>query len=158
MTEQDAHFMRLAIDKALEGVGRGNSPFGATIVKGSDIVTVAHNVVWETTDITAHAEVNAIRLACKRLDTIDLSGCTLYSTTEPCPMCFSAIHWAKIDKIVYACTIADAQIAGFSELTISNAQMKEIGGSPVIVVEQYMRDESLKAFHVFNNKPDKRVY
>jgi guanine deaminase len=115
-------------------------------------------VVWKTTDITMHAEMHAIRVACKKLKTIDLSGCTIYSTTEPCPMCFSAIHWAKIDKIVFGCRIVDAQKAGFNELTISNKKMKKEGKSKVKVVGDFLREENLKVFEEFNKSKKKKVY
>src|SRR3989338_3600598 len=114
----EERFMRLAIEKALEGVRNGQSPFGACIVKEGKAVCCAHNVVWETKDITAHAEVHAIRQACRQLDTVDLSGCDIYSTCEPCPMCFSACHWAKISRIIYGTYIEDAKRLGYSELTI----------------------------------------
>jgi tRNA(Arg) A34 adenosine deaminase TadA len=93
MTEQD--YMRLAIRKTQEGIAAGQSPFGSLIVRGGEVVAVTHNTVWRDCDPTAHAEVNCIRAAAKALRTIFLSGCTLYSTTEPCPMYLSAIHWAK---------------------------------------------------------------
>lgn len=84
-----------------EGVDKGQTPFGSCIVKEGEVVSCEHNRVWETTDITAHAEIVSIRATCNKLNTIDLSGCVIYSTTEPCPMCYSAIHWAKISKIIY---------------------------------------------------------
>src|SRR4051812_47796737 len=120
----DEHWMRLAIETCRQGIEAGQSPFGACIVRGDELVVAAHNVVWQETDATAHAEVNAIRLACRKLASIDLTGCRIYSTTEPCPMCFSAIHWAKIDAIYFGTTIPDANALGFSELSISNEQMK----------------------------------
>ena len=94
----DEHWMRLAIEKCREGIALGQSPFGAVIVRGDELVVAAHNVIWQSTDITAHAEVNAIRLACRKLNQVELRGCRIYSTTEPCPMCFSACHWAKLDQ------------------------------------------------------------
>ncbi|MGH7213163.1 MAG: nucleoside deaminase, partial [Tepidisphaeraceae bacterium] len=122
--QADSHWMRIAIDACRRGIESGQSPFGAAIVRGDELVVAAHNAVWQTTDITAHAEVTAIRQACATLKTIDLSGCRIYSTTEPCPMCFAASHWARLDKIYYGASIADAQMSGFSELTISNDHMK----------------------------------
>lgn len=150
--------MRLAIKTAREGMEKGQTPFGAVIVKGSELIVAAHNVVWATTDITAHAEVNAIRLACRKLAAIDLSGCTIYSTTEPCPMCFSAIHWANCDKIVYGAAIADAAAAGFNELSISNRDMKRLGQSRVEVVSDFLRDEAVELFRQFTARQDKKVY
>ena len=145
----DHDFMRLAIEQAKESIRDGQSPFGAVIVKDGEVVCAVHNVVWATTDITAHAEVHALRCACAELDTIDLSGCTVYTTTEPCPMCFSAIHWARCDRIVFGTSIADAQAAGFSELEISNEQMKAQGGSPVEIEGGFLRGECQRIFERF---------
>ena len=142
-------WMRLSIATAREGMEAGQTPFGAVIVKAGELVVAAHNVVWRTTDITAHGEVNAIRLACQKLSTIDLKGCTIYSSTEPCPMCFSAIHWAGMDRIVFGAAIKDAQAAGFEELTISNEQMKKLGGSKVEIVGGVMAEEAVELFSEF---------
>ena len=149
LTEQDKQFMKLAIEKAGEGVKEGGSPFGACIVKDGKVVTCVHNVVWQTTDSTAHAEVNAIRQACKKLNTIDLSSCTIYSTTEPCPMCFSACHWAMISKIIFGASIEDAKLAGFNELTISNEKMKSWGMSNLEIVRGFLREENLELFKMW---------
>ena len=138
--------MKLAIDRAAEGVDQGQTPFGACIVKDGRLLVCAHNVVWMTTDITAHAEVNAIRQACGLLQTIDLSGCTIYSTCEPCPMCFSAIHWARIGRIVYGTSIEDAKEAGFAELEISNRQLKELGATAVSIEGGVLKDECADLF------------
>ena len=134
----DEDFMRLAIDKTRDGLKAGQMPFGAVIVRDGKIIACEHNVVWATTDITAHAEVTAIRKACLVLETIDLAGCSIYSTTEPCPMCFSACHWAKLDRIVYGAAIDDARAAGFSELPISNLEMKRQGGSKIEIVPHFL--------------------
>lgn len=160
MSEQDpdAHFMRMAIRKAMEGIHEGGSPFGACIVHGTEVVACVHNVVVQSCDSTAHAEVHALRQACRALGTIDLSGCTVYATTEPCPMCFAAIHWAHCDRIVYGTSIEDAQAAGFGELAISNAQMKALGGSTVAVEGGYLREDCLVVFEAFALQEDKRLY
>ncbi len=158
MQVPDEQYMRMAIEKAKEGVANGQTPFGACIVKDGTVVSCVHNVVWQTTDITAHAEVHAIREACKTLDTVDLSGCVIYSTCEPCPMCFSAIHWARISKIVYGTSISDAENVGFNELHISNNTMKNLGNSPVEVVGGFLRDESQELFDMFHNLEQKKVY
>lgn len=150
--------MRLAIETTRAAVANGQSPFGAVITRGNEIVVATHNVVFATTDITAHAEVNAIRQACAKLKTIDLAGCTIYSTTEPCPMCFSAIHWANIDRIVYGTNIADALAAGFKELTISNFDMKRLGGAKVRIDPDVLRDEAIELFKLFTAKADRRLY
>jgi tRNA(Arg) A34 adenosine deaminase TadA len=93
----------------------GGGPFGAVIVKNGKVIARAANTVTTTNDSTAHAEINAIRLACKELKTFDLSGCVLYASCEPCPMCLSAIYWAHIDEIYYAASRFDAQDAGFDD-------------------------------------------
>ena len=150
--------MRLAIEKAKAGVAAGQTPFGAVIVRGDEAVAVAHNVVLATTDITAHAEVTAVREACRALGTIDLGGCTIYSTCEPCPMCFSACHWANLDRIVYGASIADAAACGFRELSISNADMKRLGGSRIDIEPGRLRDEAVELFREWMRRPDRRVY
>jgi guanine deaminase len=156
LTDED--FMRLALEKAKQGVLQGQSPFGACIARAGEVLSCEHNVVWQTTDITAHAEIHAIRQACRKLATIDLSGCVIYSTCEPCPMCFSACHWARIAKIVYGASIQDARASGFQELQISNARMKEMGASQVVIASDFLRDEAVELFHFFDRQPNKRTY
>ncbi|MCK5214023.1 MAG: nucleoside deaminase [Candidatus Omnitrophica bacterium] len=150
--------MQLAIDRARKGVALNQTPFGACIVKEDEIISCAHNLVWSGVDITAHAEIQAIRQACQRLGGIDLSGCDIYSTCEPCPMCFSACHWAKIKKIYYGANIADAQEAGFNELAISNELMKDRGDSPVEVVGGCLREECRSLFKEWAQKGHRNVY
>jgi len=158
-SSDDEKFMRLAIEKTREGMSRGQTPFGACIVTSDGrVAACAHNVVWATTDITAHGEVNTIREACRALGQIDLSGCTIYSTTEPCPMCFSAIHWARIRRIVYGASIADAQAAGFNELVISNESMKNSGRSPVLVEPGCLREECVALFSEWKSSGRARTY
>ena len=151
--------MRRALARAREGVAAGQTPFGACIVRGDDEeIVVAHNVVLATTDITAHAEVTAIRAACRAQKTIDLAGCTIYSTCEPCPMCFAACHWANFDRIVYGASIADAARCGFRELSISNEAMKRHGGSKVVIEAGCLRDEALELFADWMRLPGRRTY
>jgi tRNA(Arg) A34 adenosine deaminase TadA len=142
----DADFMRLAIEKTREGITAGQSPFGSAIVHGGHVVAVTHNTVWMTTDPTAHAEVNCIRTAAAKLKTISLEGCTLYSTTEPCPMCLSAIHWAKIDRVIFGATIADAAAAGFAELLVGAKDLARMGGSPLKVESGLLQQECKALF------------
>jgi tRNA(Arg) A34 adenosine deaminase TadA len=151
-------YMRLALAKAREGVAKGQTPFGACIVRDGRVVACEHNAVWDRTDSTAHAEVQAIRVACARLGTVDLSGCEIYATCEPCPMCFGAIHWARISTIVFGSRIADAKGLGFSELTISNQQMKENGGSPLAIVPDYLREECAALFRDWAARAERRTY
>jgi tRNA(Arg) A34 adenosine deaminase TadA len=139
----DAEFMLRAIEVAVKGVQKGNSPFGSCIVKGGEIVSAAHNTVLARKDATDHAEMNAIRLACRKLGSHKLSGCVIFSTTEPCPMCFSAIHWAGIGAIVYGTNISDVKRLGFSELTISDMEMKRKWHSEVAITRDFMRGECL---------------
>ena len=135
-----------ALAAAEKGRRNGQTPFGACIVKNGKIVACTHNKVWSNTDITAHAEITAIRAACKKLKSIDLSGCTIYSTTEPCPMCFSACHWARIDKIVYGASISDAKKAGFNELQISDAHLKKEGKLSVKLEGAFLKKENQALF------------
>lgn len=150
--------MRLAIKKAWEGVRRGQTPFGACLVKNGKVVSCVHNRVWKTMDITAHAEIQAIREACLRLRTIDLSGSVIYSTCEPCPMCFSACHWARISKIIYGTRIQDARTIGFNELAIPSRKMAACGKSPVRIVGNFMRRENLALFKTWRLRKNKRAY
>jgi len=139
-------WMQLAIEQARKGIAAGQSPFGAVVVRAGSIVAAGHNEVWLRTDITAHAEVVAIQRACAALATIDLSGCTLYTTTEPCPMCASAIHWARLDQCVCGATIADAAAAGFNELRVSARDLYRGGGSRVALLEGVQRAECAGLF------------
>jgi guanine deaminase len=142
----DQQWMQQAIQKTREGIQAGQSPFGALIVKGDRVVVCAHNTVWKDKDPTAHAEVNAIRQACRKLETIDLSDCVLYSTCEPCPMCLSAIHWSKLKSVTFGASIADAEKAGFSELTISAQEMVKRGQSPLKVKSGVMAEQCRALF------------
>jgi len=151
-------FMELAIEEARNGIAHGQTPFGACIVKGDSVIARGHNRVWETTDITAHAEMVAIRQACRKLGTIDLSGCDIYATTEPCPMCFGAIHWAGIGKVFYGTGIADAAKAGFNEIALSNADMARMGRSNVKSAGGLLRDECMALFEEFLKRPERKVY
>ena len=150
--------MKLAIDKAKEGIKSGQAPFGACIVREGEVITCAHNVVWQNMDITAHAEINAIRYACRKLNAVDLSECIIYSTCEPCPMCFSACHWAKISGVVYGVNIEDAQKIGFSELAISNNEMAHIGNSTIKIIGDVLREENLKLFELWSKQRNRKAY
>jgi tRNA(Arg) A34 adenosine deaminase TadA len=154
----DADFMRLAIEKTREGIDAGQSPFGSAIVRGGEVVAVTHNTVWKTTDPTAHAEVNRIRAAAAKLKAIALTGCTLYSTTEPCPMCLSAIHWAKIDRVVFGATIADAADAGFHELFVPAKDLAAMGRSPLKVENGLLQAECAALFDEWKRSGKARAY
>lgn len=152
-------YMQQAIDDAMAHLSDGEGgPFGACIVRGGEVVAVAHNTVLKCVDPTCHAEVNAIRLAAQRLNNFDLSGCVIYSTTEPCPMCFSAIHWAKLDGIIFGTKIEDARGLGFDELSLKNADMVRLGGSHLLVLGDFMREECLALYDAWRRTPGHRLY
>lgn len=155
--ENNEKFMRLAIEKSLESVDNGGGPFGAVIVRDDEVVAVASNSVTLDNDPTAHAEVNAIRMACKKLGTFDLSGCEIYASCEPCPMCLAAIYWARIDKLYYANTKADADNIGFSDNFIYEEFAKPESERSIKVVKM-LRNEAIKAFENWKNKKDKTEY
>lgn len=114
------------------GILAGQSPFAAVIARRDGrILAAAHNSVRASTDPTAHAEVNAIRAACRALERIDLSGHVMFTTCEPCPMCAAAIHWARLDEVAWGASIADAASAGFRELSMPCAELYRVGGSRV---------------------------
>ena len=118
MDEQSKH-MDKAIKLALDNVNNNSGgPFGAVIVKDGKVIASAGNTVTTESDPTAHAEINAIRKACKELGTFDLHGCEIYASCEPCPMCLSAIYWARIDRLFYAANHQDAAAAGFNDAFI----------------------------------------
>ena len=142
----DADFMRLAIQVAWQGVEKGEMPFGACIARKGQVISVAHNSSKANMDTTAHAEIQAIRDASQHLKTLELSGCVIYSTCEPCPMCFTACVWAKVGRIVYACRIEDAERVGIRQVPISSARMNQLGQSGVEIVEDILREEGVKLF------------
>lgn len=150
--------MRRAIEIAKRGIERGQSPFGCIIVKDGEIIAEAYNTVLMDPDPTAHAEINAIRKAAKKLKTHVLRGCIVYSTCEPCPMCFSAIHWADADMIVYGASIEDAAALGFRELRISNYKMKELGGSRVEILGGILKEECVKMMKEWSKRKDAKTY
>lgn len=143
---RDEDWMRLAIQTTEDGIAAGQTPFGAVIICAGEVAAAAHNTVWRDGDPTAHAEINAIRQAAARLQRIDLSGCVMYSTCEPCPMCLSAIHWSKIDAVFFGAAIADAQAAGFCELCVPAETLAQLGGSRLRVVPGPLRSECVALF------------
>jgi tRNA(Arg) A34 adenosine deaminase TadA len=150
--------MKLAIEVAKQGVMVGQSPFGSVIARGDEVIMKGHNQVWATSDPTAHAEITTIRMGCQQTSTIDMSGCVLYSTCEPCPMCLAACHWAKFDYVVYGATIEDAKVAGFSELTISAPDMVKLGGSPMKLLKGFMAEECKSLFGLWLSQESSRSY
>ena len=149
--------MKRAIELSIESVNKGGGPFGCVIVKGEKIVAEGSNKVTSTKDPTAHGEIVAIREACKKINNFSLNGCELYSTCEPCPMCLSAIYWARINKLYYANTRKDAQKIGFDDSLIYSEFQKNIDKRKIPMV-QMMRNEALKAFELWDKKEDKVKY
>jgi guanine deaminase len=157
MTEKDTAFMLVALELSLSSVKNSGGPFGAVIVKDEKIIAKSSNSVTLDNDPTAHAEINAIRSACVALKSFDLSGCTIYSSCEPCPMCLGAIYWARIDKIFYANTRIDAKNIGFDDSFIYDELEKPILQRSIPTI-QIMRDKALSAFDSWKRKEDKIEY
>ena len=151
-------FMSLAIALAAENVSKTNGgPFGAVIVKDGEVLGRGINKVTSTHDPTAHAEVVAIREACATLSSFDLSGCEIYTSCEPCPMCLGAIYWAKIEKLFYGATKDDAAKAKFIDAELYE-QFRLPKDQRTIASVQMMRDEALKVFDQWNSTDDKIHY
>ncbi len=158
MTEQDENFMRRAISLAQKGIDRNaGGPFGAVIVKDGEIIGEGSNQVTSTSDPTAHAEVVAIRNACKKLGSFQLDDCVLYTSCEPCPMCLGAIYWARPKQIFFACTRRDAANIGFDDHFIYDEIERPIEERHIKSVN-FLRDEGLKVFGNWESKTDKTEY
>ena len=155
--EYNIKFMRKAIALSVENINNGGGPFGAVVVKDGKIVSTGVNRVTANTDPTAHAEVNAIRKAAKKLGTFDLEGCDIYTSCEPCPMCLGAVYWAHLDKMYYGNTKTDAKNIGFDDSFIydeidlkpENRQIKTV---------QKLPEEAIKAFEAWTLSVDKVNY
>ena len=150
-------FMKRAIELSENSANGTGGPFGSVIVKDEKIIAEASNEVTFTNDPTAHAEIVAIRKACKKLNTFNLSGCNLYASCEPCPMCLSAIYWSHVDNIFYANTREDAKKINFDDSLIYSEISKK-NEDRKIPIKQMLRDEALKAFEIWNKKTDKIKY
>jgi tRNA(Arg) A34 adenosine deaminase TadA len=156
--EIDKDFMRKAIKLAEGGVKRNEGgPFGAIVVKDGAIVGTGNNRVIGTNDPTSHAEIVAIRNACKNLKTFDLTGCVIYTTCEPCPMCLGAIYWARIKEIIYACGRDEAAKIGFSDEDMYKEFRMPLNERK-IPLKKVLRDEAFKVFQLWDEKPDKTLY
>ena len=154
----NAKYMKLAVEEARRNIKKPQGgPFGACIVKNGKILSVARNSVLKE-DATCHAEVNAIRMASRKLKCFDLSGSVIYSTTEPCPMCFAAIHWARIGCVAYGTTIKDVGKLGFNEMDIPNIKMKKLGKSGVRVHQGFSRKECRLLLKEWEDAGRKEVY
>jgi tRNA(Arg) A34 adenosine deaminase TadA len=157
MNKEKEIFMREAIRLSIENVKNGGGPFGAVIVRGNDIISTGVNRVTSQHDPTAHAEVSAIRAACNKLGTFDLSGCDIYTSCEPCPMCLGAIYWAHLDKIYYGNNKCDAKDIGFDDEFIYEEldlpmEKRKLPSEPLL------HDEALKAFREWTDNSDKIEY
>jgi len=154
----DNPFMARAIQLSIDNVHSGaGGPFGAVVVKGSAIIGEGANQVTALNDPTAHAEVIAIREACKKLSAFDLEGCEIYSSCEPCPMCLGAIYWARLSRIYFANADADASKVGFDDSMIYR-ELAQPHSQRKIPMVQMMREEALAAFRAWESKPNKIEY
>ena len=150
--------MRRAISLAQKGIdSNSGGPFGAVVVKEGEIVGEGCNQVTSTNDPTAHAEVVAIRNACKNLDSFQLDGCILYTSCEPCPMCLGAIYWARPTKVFFACTREDAANIGFDDHFIYDEIERPIEERHIKSIN-FLRDEGLTVFENWESKSDKTKY
>ena len=156
-SEADRRFMEMAIRLSEENVDTGGGPFGAVIVKDGEVIATGTNRVVPNSDPTAHAEVTAIRNACKKLGKFKLDGCTIYSSCEPCPMCLSALYWAGVERICYGNTKDDAKAIDFDDSFIYD-QLGLAYEDRSIKCEHFMRDRALSAFQKWENKTDKIEY
>ena len=157
ITEQDKQYMREAIRLANESVERGGRPFGAVIVKDGEVIAGSSNSVTIDNDPTAHAEVNTIRQACRKLGTFDLSGATIYTSCEPCPMCLGAIYWARISRIFYGNNRKDARDIDFADDFIYEELDRSLDERTVPIIP-LLRDEALVSFRMWMAKEDKTEY
>lgn len=156
-TECKQEFLERAIALAIANVHDGGGPFGAVIVKDGSILAEGVNRVTSALDPTAHAEIVAIREACHKLHDFQLTGCTLYTSCEPCPMCLGAIYWARPEHVYYGCSAADAAAAEFDDAFI----FREFAKPPRqrrIPMEQFLRDEALAAFQAWRETAARRSY
>ncbi|WP_417592966.1 nucleoside deaminase [Owenweeksia hongkongensis] len=154
----DELYIRLAIEFSQKGMDSGSGgPFGCVIVKDGEVIGHGYNQVTTTNDPTAHAEIVAIRNACKAIDSFQLEGCVVYTSCEPCPMCLGAIYWARPDKLVYACSRQDAASIGFDddfiyqEIPLQSSERK-------IKTEQLLQEEGVKVMELWKTKKDKIDY
>ncbi len=155
MTKEE--LMGMAIELSIENVAAGGGPFGAVIARDGEIVATGVNRVTANHDPTAHAEVSAIRDACRKLGTHDLSGCEIYTSCEPCPMCLGAIYWAHIDRIYYGNDKDDAREIGFDDSFIYD-ELALPRRKRRLPAERLMGDKAIYAFRLWRDKPDRVDY
>lgn len=158
MTERDQFFMLRAIRMAEKGMdSNAGGPFGCVIVKDDEIIAEGYNQVTSTNDPTAHAEVVAIRKACKKLNSFQLEDCVIYTSCEPCPMCFGAIYWARPKKVYFACDKKDAKQIDFDDQFIYDELDKEFEDREIKFV-RLSRKDALPVFQKWADKVDKTAY
>lgn len=158
MTESDKIFMQRAIKLAQEGIdSNSGGPFGAVIVKDKKIIAEGYNEVTSTNDPTAHAEIVAIKKACKKLNSFQLEDCVIYASCEPCPMCLGAIYWARPKSVFYACNRNDAAKINFDDQFIYDEIEKSINKRE-IDFKNILREEAITVFKNWDIKPDKTKY
>ena len=153
----DRTFLRRAIALSEQSVESGGGPFGAVVVHGGKIVGESGNQVTKNLDPTAHAEVMAIRTACRAIGDFSLAGGVIYTSCEPCPMCLGAIYWARLDRMVYANDRDDAAVIGFDDRHIYEELAKPIG-EQTLPAKRLLADEAAAAFRAWQNKGDKTSY
>ena len=158
MNKRDSYFMQRAIDLAKEGIdSNSGGPFGAVVVKNNEIIAEGFNKVTSTNDPTAHAEIVAIKEACKKLGSFQLEDCIIYTSCEPCPMCLGAIYWARPKKVFYACNREDAAMIDFDDQFIYDEIERPIENRQ-ITFENIMRNNAIKVFKNWQDKSDKIEY
>ncbi|GKU96075.1 hypothetical protein SLEP1_g9355 [Rubroshorea leprosula] len=159
--DRDHIFLKKAVGEAYKGVECGDGgPFGAVVVRNGEVVVSCHNMVWKNTDPTAHAEVTAVREACKKLNKIELSDCEMYASCEPCPMCFGAIHLSRIKRLIYGAKAEAANAIGFDDDFIADAlrgtafyqkanlEIKKADGNEAIIAEEVF-EKTKEKFHIY---------
>lgn len=150
--------MQIAIDACHRGLSANQSPFGCAIALGDRVLAEAHNTVMQSIDITAHAEINALRLANQAAGSVHLTGAIVATTCEPCPMCMAALHWARVDTVFHGATIADASRAGFNELALPAEELLAGGGSSVKLVSGTLSPQCRELFDHWLANPNRSPY
>lgn len=150
--------MQLAIDKCREGIAAGQTPFGCAIARDGEVIAVAHNTVWQTTDITAHAEINALREACLHTGDVHLERAVVATTCEPCPMCAAALHWARVETIYIGASIEDAASAGFNELPLPASRIFSVGANETHLQPGILADECRGLFAQWQAREERKAY
>lgn len=153
----DERLMRRAIELSVESVEAGGGPFGAVVARDGEIVAEGTNRVTRDDDPTAHAEVVAIRRACRELGTFHLPGCEIYTSCEPCPMCLGAVYWARLERIWYGVARGDAAAAGFSDHHIYT-EIPQAPEARSIPARQVLEEEARRGLHAWNRKDDRVPY